>query len=130
MTEQKLITFDEDYKIRLLDSEKYDASKAFRDDCVAFDSRVDEFKDMAKTYVERLEQAARCIESEKLRAIGLRNRVAALREERETTRAELERKKTDKQKQLDSLIEEEKSLKLVVDEQEAQISRLQGLAAV
>lgn len=130
MTEQKLITFDDDYKIRLLDSEKYDASKAFRDDCVAFDSSVDEFKDMAKTYVERLEQAARCIESEKLRAIGLRNRVAALREERETTRVELERIKTDKQKQLDSLIEEEKSLKLVVDEQEAQISRLQGLAAV
>lgn len=130
MAEQKLITFDENYKIRLLDSEKYDASKSFRDDCVEFDARVDEFRDMATTYADRLEKAARCIEAEKLRAIGLRNRVAALREEGETTRAEQERLKNEKQKELDSLMMEEKSLKLVVDEQEAQIARLQGLAAV
>jgi len=129
MTDQKLITFDDDYKIRILDSEKYEASRSFRDDCLGFDERVDQFKDMAKTYVERLETAARSIESEKLRAIGLRNRVAALREEREANRVELERMKCDKQKELDSLIQEEKSLKLVLDEQEAQISRLQGMAA-
>lgn len=130
MAERKLITFDDDYKIRLLDAEKYDASKSFRDDCVSFDSRVDEFKEMAQAYLDRLEHAAHCIEREKLRAIGLRNRVAALREERETSRTELERVKAEKQKELDSLIEEEKSLKLILDEQEAQISRLQGLTAV
>ena len=48
MADHKLITFDDEYRIRVLDAEKYQASKSFRDNCSVFDARVDSLKNMAQ----------------------------------------------------------------------------------
>lgn len=130
MADHKLITFDDEYRIRVLDAEKYEASKSFRDNCAVFGSRVDTVKDMAQQYAQVLQKAAKSVEVEKLRAIGMRNRVAALREERESSKTEIDSVQAEKQSTLDRLTEEAQSLQLIVDEQEAQLARLQGTAAV
>lgn len=130
MADDKLITFDDEYRLRVLDAEKYEASKSFRENCAVFDQRVDSLKDMAQEYARVFQKAAQCVEAEKLRAIGIRNRVAALREEREANKSEFDSVKAEKQRTLDRLGEEVKALQLIVDEQEAQISRLQGTVAV
>ena len=130
MANHKLITFDDEYRIRVLDAEKYEASQSFRDNCAVFDARVDSLKDMAQEYAQVFQKAAKSVEAEKLRAIGIRNRVAALREEREASKTECDSLKAEKLQTLDSLGEEAKSLQLVVDEQEAQLARLQGTATL
>jgi intraflagellar transport protein 20 len=130
MADHKLITFDEEYRIRVLDAEKYEASKSFRDNCAVFGSRVDTLKDMAQEYSQVLQRAAKSVEAEKLRAIGIRNRVAALREEREANKTEMDSLRAEKHRMLDSLGEEAKSLQLILDEQEAQLARLQGTPTV
>lgn len=126
----KLITFDDEFRIRVLDAAKYEVSKSFRDNCSVFDTRVDSLKDMAQEYAKVFQKAAQSVEAEKLRAIGIRNRVAALREEREASKTEFDSLKAEKQRTLDSLGEEAKSLQLIVDEQEAQLARLQGTTTV
>jgi intraflagellar transport protein 20 len=128
-SDQKLITFDDEFRLRVLETAKYDASTTFRDNCELFDTRVDELQDMADAYAKALQKASKCVEAEKLRAIGIRNRVAALREQRSADESELCKMKAEKQKLLDSLSEEAKSLQLVIDDQGAQIARLQGMSA-
>jgi intraflagellar transport protein 20 len=130
MADHKLITFDDEYRIRVLDVEKYEASKSFRDNCAVFDTRVDLLKEMAEEYARVFQKAANSVEAEKLRAIGIRNRVAALREEREASKTELDNLKAERQRTLDTLGEEAKSLQLIVDEQEAQLARIQGTGTV
>jgi intraflagellar transport protein 20 len=130
MAGNKLITFDDEFRLRVLDADKHEASRALRDSCLLFGASIEQLQEMSKKYVKALETAAKCIEAEKLRAVGLRNKVAAAREERTIQQNALQLLKSEKQKALDSLIEEEMSLKLIVDDQDAQIARLQGMATV
>jgi intraflagellar transport protein 20 len=129
VNEHKLITFDSDFNIRILDADKHAASANLQDSCASFESRVEEVRHAAARYIESLEKVAKCMEAEKLRAIGLRNRVAALRQEQDLEHEELEMTKCIRQKELDNLTQEEKSLQLVIQEQEAQLARLKGTCA-
>jgi intraflagellar transport protein 20 len=126
MEERNLITFDDEFRVRVLDADKYSASVRLQENCATFDTKVDQLKDASKKYITMLENVAKNIEAEKLRAIGLRNRVGALREQRNLASQEMDNKKQALHKQLDALTQEEQSLKLVIEEQQAQINRLKG----
>lgn len=127
--EHRLIMFDADYNIRILDADQHAASARLRDSCAALDAHVHEVGETAASYIRSFQRVAACVEAEKLRAIGLRNRVAAMHEEEERERAELEMAKAIKQTQLEGLRQEGRSLQKVSQEQEAQLARLKGTAA-
>jgi intraflagellar transport protein 20 len=124
MEDRKLITFDDEYRVRVLGADKHAASVSLQQNCAEFDEKAGQLKETAKKYISMLENVAENIEAEKLRAIGLRNRVGALQEQQQASAEEAQQRKLEAQKQLDALIREEESLRLVAEEQEAQISRL------
>ena len=130
MGDSKLVTFDGESRVRVLDADKHAASASLQESCAGFDRKVDQLQESSRKYISMLENVAGHIEAEKLRAIGLRNRVGAMGEEHKASSAELEQRKREKHRQLDALTLEEKSLQLVLEEQEAQISRLKGQSAV
>lgn len=124
--EHKVITFDADYNIRVLDADKHAASARLRDSCSTFDSKVEEVRSTAERYIGALGKVSSCIEAEKLRAIGLRNRVAAMREEDDAEREQLLMMKAIKQRELEKLTQEEKSLQGIIQEQETHMALLKG----
>lgn len=126
MEEGKLVTFDNETRIRILDADKAAASTRLRDNCVQFNDRVEELQNLSDKYVNVLEKVAGRIEDEKLRAVGLRNRVAALQAERDQQKKELSRQVEEKQQTLDRFEQEERSLEMVIEEQETQMARLKG----
>lgn len=126
MDEGKLVTFDNETRIRILDADKAAASTRLRDNCAQFNDRVEELQNLSDKYVNVLEKVAGRIEDEKLRAVGLRNRVAALQAERDQQKKELSRQVEEKQQTLDRFEQEERSLEIVIEEQETQMARLKG----
>lgn len=120
------MTFDNETRIRILDADKAAASTRLRDNCVQFNDRVEELQNLSDKYVNVLEKVAGRIEDEKLRAVGLRNRVAALQAERDQQKKELSRQVEEKQQTLDRFEQEERSLEMVIEEQETQMARLKG----
>jgi intraflagellar transport protein 20 len=127
MNDRKLISFDDKFRIRVLDADKHVASLTLQESCDSFRAQVDQLKDYSKNYIDKLEEVSKHIEAEKLRAIGLRNKIAALREERRES-SNIAELKAMRQQELDNLAQEERSLTLVVEEQEAHIARLKGQA--
>jgi intraflagellar transport protein 20 len=127
MNDRKLISFDDKFRIRVLDADKHFASLTLQESCDSFRAQVEQLKDCSKNYIDKLEEVSKHIEAEKLRAIGLRNKVAALREERRES-SNIAELKAMRQQELDNLTQEERSLTLVVEEQEAHIARLKGQA--
>ena len=130
MNDSKLITFDDECHVRVLDADKYAASLRLQESCASFESKTDELKESARKYITMLENVADSIEAEKLRAIGLRNKVGALKEAQAAGAEDSKRRKQELQKVLDALAQEETSLQAVVEEQAAQISRLKGQSLV
>ena len=124
MSDNKLITFDSEYRIRVLDADKHAASQALQQSCATFDEKVDQLRERSEKYIGMLETVSESIEAEKLRAIGLRNKVAAVQEKQQAGAEEISRLRQERQRQLDALTQEERSLHLVVEEQQAQIARL------
>jgi intraflagellar transport protein 20 len=126
MDDGKLVTFDDDVRIRILDADKHAASTRLRNNCSTFNDKVEELQSLSDKYVNVLEKVASRIEDEKLRAVGLRNRVAALQAERDQHKKELGRQIAEKQQILESYELEERSLAMVIEEQETQMARLKG----
>ncbi|KAI8477087.1 MAG: intraflagellar transport particle protein 20 [Monoraphidium minutum] len=118
------VYFDEDCRVRILDVDSYRTTKSLQDDCSVLVSSVDQLQDLAGKYLAVIDQQAERIEAEKLRAVGLRNRVAALHEERRRKRQELTQQLQERQDALDRLAAEEESLRRVRQEQELMIAKL------
>ncbi|GBF92609.1 intraflagellar transport particle [Raphidocelis subcapitata] len=95
-----------------------------QENCTAFVASVQELKETVGSYVGAVEAQVARIEAEKLRAVGLRNRVAALHEERRRKRQELLQLLQEKQEELDRLLAEEESLQRVRREQELAVGKL------
>eukprot|EP00879_Flechtneria_rotunda_P032658 GHRR01035911.1.p2 GENE.GHRR01035911.1~~GHRR01035911.1.p2 ORF type:complete len:109 (+),score=34.07 GHRR01035911.1:495-821(+) len=74
------IYFDEDNRVRILDVDKYAASQTLQDNCQKFTSNMQQLQDCISKYLSAIDQQVDRIEKEKLKAVGLRNRVAAMHE--------------------------------------------------
>mmetsp|Transcript_8222 Transcript_8222/g.14095 ORF Transcript_8222/g.14095 Transcript_8222/m.14095 type:complete len:135 (+) Transcript_8222:1388-1792(+) len=118
------VYFDEDYQIRILDVDKFDASKALQDNAHVFITNIGSLTGLVDKYISQIDQQVERIETEKLRAVGLRNRVATLEEERRRKQKEQERFLSEKQEELERLLTEEQSLLRVKQEQELLIAKL------
>lgn len=66
-----LLKIDDDNKIYILDRNIYKKSIGLKNDCSEFIKNVIIFEESIKSLVERLENMARIVESEKLRVILL-----------------------------------------------------------
>jgi intraflagellar transport protein 20 len=75
-------------------------------------------------YISSIDQQVERIESEKLKAVGLRNKVASLEDERKRRQKEQARIFEEKQEELERLMMEEQSLNKVKSEQEVLIAKL------
>eukprot|EP00878_Enallax_costatus_P015576 GHUV01016316.1.p1 GENE.GHUV01016316.1~~GHUV01016316.1.p1 ORF type:complete len:132 (+),score=56.03 GHUV01016316.1:935-1330(+) len=118
------IYFDEDYRVRVLDVDKYNASQALQENCGKFVSNMQQLQVSVSKYVAAIDQQVDRIETEKLKAVGLRNRVAAMNEERRQKQQELQQLLKEKLQELDRLLVEEQSLQKVRADQESTIAKL------
>ncbi|KIZ01035.1 intraflagellar transport particle protein 20 [Monoraphidium neglectum] len=118
------VYFDEDCKVRVLDVDSYKSSKSLQEECGVMVSSMEQLQATVDKYMAAVGQQVDRIEAEKLRAVGLRNRVAALHEERRRKRQELLQLLQEKQEGLDRLLVEEESLRRVRQEQDLMIAKL------
>eukprot|EP00891_Asterochloris_glomerata_P007531 jgi/Astpho2/7531/e_gw1.00114.262.1_t len=118
------ITFDEDYRIRVLDAEHFQATKALQNDCSMFIGKMAELNSLVQTYLEVLDKQAARIEAQKLKAIGARNAAATLEEGRKQREREQQGALRDKQQLLERLLVEEQSLVRARQEQDVLIAQL------
>uniref|UniRef100_A0A7S1X5G1 Intraflagellar transport protein 20 n=1 Tax=Tetraselmis chuii TaxID=63592 RepID=A0A7S1X5G1_9CHLO len=118
------ITFDENYRIRVLDTDKYESTKEMQGQTEAFVNRISELSDVVKKYMELIDQQAERIEMEKLRAVGMRNKVATMEEERKRKEKDLKALTAEKQEELERLNIEYESLVKAKNEQELLIGKL------
>uniref|UniRef100_A0A7R9VMR7 Intraflagellar transport particle protein 20 n=1 Tax=Chlamydomonas euryale TaxID=1486919 RepID=A0A7R9VMR7_9CHLO len=123
------IYFDEDYNIRILDIDKFNQSKSLQDNCNVFVNNIQKLNTVVEQYILSINTHVERIEAEKLKAVGLRNRVAALEEERKRRQADQERLVAEKQEELERLMCEEQSLLKVKQEQELLITKLSDSSA-
>lgn len=118
------IYFDEGFHIRILDVDKFNSSKALQDNCNIFVNNIQQLNSVVENYTTTIDAQVEKIEAEKLRAVGLRNRVAALEEERRQKQKNAERMLAEKQEELERLQMEEQSLLKVKQDQDSLISKL------
>ncbi|GLI64165.1 hypothetical protein VaNZ11_007350 [Volvox africanus] len=118
------VYFDEDFHVRILDVDKYNASKSLQDNTNVFISNIQNLQSLVEKYVSAIDQQVERLEAEKLKAIGLRNKVAALSEERKRKQKEQERLLAEKMEELERLQMEEQSLIKVKGDQEILIQKL------
>jgi len=69
------ITFDDEGNIRVFEHDRFESTRELRDECEGFASMVGDFTENVQSFMQVLEEQARIIEKEKLRAIGQRNMV-------------------------------------------------------
>ncbi|EGB09059.1 hypothetical protein AURANDRAFT_25489, partial [Aureococcus anophagefferens] len=121
------VTFDDKYRIRVLDVEKYahteelsEASGSF----VASAAPAPEFSQLITGIVEVLDSNAQRIEKAKLKAIGMRNRVLSERENRDQHRRALQAMIAEKTAELERYQTQHQSLSQVEAEQRALVDKL------
>ncbi|GIL45489.1 hypothetical protein Vafri_2714 [Volvox africanus] len=118
------VYFDEDFHVRILDVDKYNSSKSLQDNTNVFINNIQNLQSLVEKYVSAIDQQVEKLEAEKLKAIGLRNKVAALSEERKRKQKEQERLLAEKMEELERLQMEEQSLIKVKGDQEILIQKL------
>ncbi|GMH38501.1 hypothetical protein BSKO_06385 [Bryopsis sp. KO-2023] len=118
------IYFDDDFRIRIFDVERLEASKGLQENSFKFLDKVGQLQDTVKQYMALIDQQAEKIEAEKLKAIGLRNRAAAMEEESRRKRADMRLSLSEKQEELERLQVEEMSLMKLKQEQELMMAKL------
>ena len=114
----------QNYNIRVLEVEKFEATRALHDECQKFTGRVGELAEVVGKIAKRVEGEAQKIEREKLKAVGMRNRLATEAEQARTAELEQRGLLAEKQEELERLTLEHESLARVRNEQEPLIARL------
>mmetsp|Transcript_39625 Transcript_39625/g.55031 ORF Transcript_39625/g.55031 Transcript_39625/m.55031 type:complete len:132 (-) Transcript_39625:336-731(-) len=118
------ITFDEFYRIRVLDPERFQQTEQLKEECSAFTDRVSNLSTTVKTLVDAVDQQAERIENEKLRALGKRNQASTEHDSRRRKKKEMDAIISEKKFELERINVEFESLKMVKREQELLIAKL------
>jgi len=95
------ITFDDMYRIRVLDPEKYQQTEHLKDECGAFTQKIQGLTGVVKTLVDAVDSQAEQIENEKLRAVGKRNQASAEADNRKLKIKEMKSMIAEKQEELE-----------------------------
>merc|ERR1712094_31364 len=94
------------------------------EDCNVFVTKIQDFNSTVHTLVEVLDAHSEKIDTEKLKAIGQRNRVTAEAETRETMKKSMQALINEKQAELERYSKQYQSLMRVEAEQRAHIDKL------
>mmetsp|Transcript_43558 Transcript_43558/g.72578 ORF Transcript_43558/g.72578 Transcript_43558/m.72578 type:complete len:133 (-) Transcript_43558:1580-1978(-) len=122
--ENRGITFDELYRIRVLDPDRYSQTEQLKEECGAFTEKIQTLNSVVKTLVDAVDAQSEKINDEKLRAVGMRNKAAAEVEVRRRKKKETKMMMLEKQEELERLNIEHDSLMKVKAEQELVIAKL------
>eukprot|EP00035_Acanthoeca_spectabilis_P022697 m.445273 g.445273 ORF g.445273 m.445273 type:complete len:137 (+) comp19204_c0_seq1:5820-6230(+) len=118
------VYFDELSKIRVLDTEKHAQTGALRDECKAFVEHIDQFQDTVGSLIELVLAASESVETQKLKAIGSRNKLQSLAQRRQAEKEQIQSEINERQAQLERLRTEFDALSKLKHEQDTLIERL------
>jgi intraflagellar transport protein 20 len=135
----RIISIDDQYLIRVLDAEKFEEAKNLKDQCAQFlDSRINQlvlpctliflessqFVISVNSFTSIMTEKAKQIESEKMNAIGYRNRVVGEKEERKRKQTETQALIIEKQAELERFQKQLDSVQRLELEQKNLLERL------
>merc|ERR1711939_990652 len=83
------ISLDDSGQIRVLPADKYEEAEKLGIECNQFLSKIAEFNTLVNNVVDAVDSQAKIIEAEKLKAIGVRNKLDGEEESRRAQVAEL-----------------------------------------
>eukprot|EP01065_Artemidia_motanka_P020416 TRINITY_DN2443_c0_g1_i1.p2 TRINITY_DN2443_c0_g1~~TRINITY_DN2443_c0_g1_i1.p2 ORF type:complete len:132 (+),score=61.03 TRINITY_DN2443_c0_g1_i1:143-538(+) len=127
MADDRVVSFDKDGNMRILDEEKFNSSIALQEQAIGFVDKLQRFQKTVTDVVSAVEAHRKSIEKQKLKAVGLRLRVAQAdgqEENRRRKEAELRQRIREKQSEYDRYVAEHESLVKVVMEQKEKIEKL------
>eukprot|EP00906_Rhabdomonas_costata_P038134 RCo053843 len=122
--DDKLVMFDEAAELRIYDPEKFKEALELQSLATQFNQKLKTFKDMIEGHMTAVQAQGQKIENEKLRAIGMRNKVEGEDGVRKRKQKELQQMIKEKQTELDRFVAEYNSLVKVEAEQKALIDKL------
>ncbi|KAJ1633206.1 intraflagellar transport protein 20 [Pavlovales sp. CCMP2436] len=112
--------------IRLLAPEKLEQATALQEDCSEFLSKTKQFHGIVSDFMQVMEAKQAVIDAQKLRTIGLGNKVLGQEEVRKRKQRELQATVFERRAELERLKAQRDSLARVDQEQRALIERLQN----
>jgi len=118
------VTFDSEYKVRILDETKAKRAGELEKECSTFVEKITLFSDKVNDLVQVLETHASRIDSKKLRAIGLRMASENEADNRVRKQRALEAMIKERRGELDRVTLQFQSVERVESEQKAQIEKL------
>ncbi|KAJ8601315.1 hypothetical protein CTAYLR_007212 [Chrysophaeum taylorii] len=121
------VSFDDKCRVRVLDIEKFQHTEELAETCASFVSKNNEFGKLVAGIVEVLDANAQRIERAKLKAIGMRNKVLAARENRDQTRRAMQALIAEKTVEFERHQKQRNSLLQAESDQRALIDRLWGV---
>jgi intraflagellar transport protein 20 len=124
MDENVKITFDNEYRIRALEPTKFKKAEDLEAECGTFSDKISSFSDKITSLVEILESNASRIDSQKLKAIGLRMSVENEAENRNRQKRALETMIKEKRAELDRFTAQYQSLERIESEQKAILEKM------
>ncbi|XP_015736587.1 intraflagellar transport protein 20 homolog isoform X2 [Coturnix japonica] len=93
--------FDELNKLRVLDPDVAQQTAQLREECKAFVDKIAQFQSTVGGLIELMDQLARAVESEKMKAIGARNLLKSIAKQREAQEQQLRALIAEKKMQLE-----------------------------
>lgn len=112
--------------IRLLPPEKLEQATALQEDCTEFLSKTKQFHQIVSEFMGVMDAKQAAIDAQKLRAIGLGNKVLGQEEVRKRRQRGLQATVFERKSELERLKAQRDSLARVDQEQRALIERLQN----
>ena len=104
MDEKVKVTFDAEYRVRVLEPEVFSRGEKLEKEINTFTDKISSFNDKVNSVVDVLEQHANRIDEQKLRAIGLRIANEREAEQRKALKKNLEVMLYEKKGELERLV--------------------------
>lgn len=118
------IYFDDLTKIRILEPEVAEQTNELNEECKNFVEKITEFQKLADGFISVMENLAKEVESEKMKAIGIRNMLKSVAKQRESEQQQLQALIIEKSTELERLRIQYQSLQKTEQEQEDIIENL------
>jgi len=127
MDDKVKISFDGDYKLRILEDSKFKQAEDLEKECSTFVEKISNFNGKVSSLVEVLEQHASRIDKQKLRAIGLRMASENEVEQRDRKKRAMQALIAEKRAELDRYSAQLQSLEQIESEQKAVLERISSV---
>lgn len=124
MDDKVKISFDSEYRVRVLEEAKFKKSEELEKECSGFLEKIGTFSDKVNALVEILESHATRIDAQKLKAIGLRMAAENEADQRQRQERALRAVINEKKAELDRYVAQFQSLERIESEQKVLLEKL------